>query len=213
MKRNIRLAVTACLALGLLTFAKSSVAAEQTWLENIGVRGAVDWGVGRAENPNQTIKTRTLSAFGLSAMPGYKIGAFMPGVLAEYRFIGQLTDPVDVGQTNLRGWQYLLGVGTTFQIAERWTLMGSFDFWGSYKLSKTTIVGQESKYQSPLGFRVAGGYVLNSLLPWTLPVKLSAEANFKYVAWGKTSLGGDAADIGGNKLHQWTAGVGLSAYY
>ncbi len=130
-----------------------SLAASEVAHAKLSLKGSVLLGahggmgtMGNSSNPN-----RSMSSFGLHLMPALKFGKFMIGPMAQYQFVGQMTDPAEVSDVNLGGTGYLVGAGIGFTL-KRFLIRASYDFLGSNTGSVKTASGETSVYQKGTGF-------------------------------------------------------------
>ena len=176
-------------------------------LADIGIDGGVHWGLG--ETNSDSMDKRTMNTASITAMPGYRIGSFMPGIFGEFRFEGQTTKPAEVNDTNFKGSGYLLGVGTTYDI---WNLniMGGISFLGNYSPSKQTIGKEELTYKTPMGMHLKAGY---KILPF-----LTADIYSSFVAYKTVDINNTVKDTKtendlGSWVRHWNAGIGASVHF
>lgn len=174
--------------------------------EYFGVHGGINWGIGKGKNSTGSTQSRTLNTIGIQALPGYKLSTgvtpdFLIGPLLEYTFVGQNTEPSSVGNSNLRGSGYMIGLGVQTDFGPI-VLLGSFDFIGQYSLSENTTAGLETKFKSPIGFRLLAGYPIMPMM--------TADLMFSMHSYKTNVLGGSDVDISSNKLTRWTVALGVS---
>lgn len=77
-------------------------------------RGGVHWGLGRLSNKVNSIPERTMNTIDATVYGGWRFGAFLPVVYGEVRLVGQNTEASEVGDTNMKGFGYLLGLGLEY---------------------------------------------------------------------------------------------------
>lgn len=158
--------------------------------------------MGRVKNSSGSIQARTINTLALDVLPGVNYMNFLIGPNFQYGLTGQNTDPATVGDTNVKGSGWLLGLGTRVNLGMV-VVGGSLDFFGKYSLSNNTTGGVKSSYSKPLGFRLRGGY------PLPYP-GLTADLNLSWHQYKQNTLGTQTIDIGSDKYSEWTIGVGVS---
>jgi hypothetical protein len=163
--------------------------------------GGLNWGLGSAASTGGATQARTVNSVEATALPGWQIGNWAPRLVLNYDFTGQNTDPGTVGNTNLRGTGYLVGLGTTYHWT-RWDFQGGLELFGTYTHGEKSSDGRTSSFSKPLGFRLGGSYYFKD--HW------SADALFHYVQYSSNSLGDTTSDISSDKVRFWVLALGVS---
>jgi hypothetical protein len=145
MSRITTLGVLVASALLLPTSAMARLALKAGASAGYGTMGN-----GSNVNPNVAVLT-------FRAMPGVSFGRLTVGAMAQYKLVGQLTDPAEVFDTNVRGSGYTLGGAIALDLG-RLSIQGSYDFLGSYKLSNVDLLGDTLTFSKPSGFTFVVGY-------------------------------------------------------
>lgn len=160
-------------------------------------------GIGRMGNESLTLANRTMSVIDFQFMPGYTIGAFMPGLLLDYRFVGQMTDSVNAGGSDLAGKSFIIGLGTTFLTGD-WKILFSYDLRSRHSLSTNDSSGNHTTYKGS-GFHLLGGYQLAK--NWFF------DGEFVQSSYNTSAVGESESDISSNKVKQWNLSFGVSYTY
>ena len=160
----------------------------------LGLHLASHLGYGKLGSDNNSVKDRSMGVFDIQAMPGYRMGMIMGGILVDYRSTSQLTNEQDVGG-NYRGSGINLGLGAEAGFGPIKALI-SYDFRSRHNLTgtKTTYMGS--------GFRLGMGY---QLLP-----KLYGDIQFSKTTFKTVSVDGSDVDLGSNAVSHWNLGFGIS---
>lgn len=196
---------TALFSISTICAPSSSYALDMSDFSVIG-GGALT--LGSVKNSDDSIQGRLTGAVNLHALPGYKISQFTAGVMAQYRFVGQLVHPSSVGNTNMGAHGYYLGPGGSFQMGP-WLFQASIDLLGSDTLFNGTASGDGDSFSQPLGFTLIAGYALLPQFP-----KLTVDGYFGMHSFSHQTLGSTEVDISSNKLTEIQGGVGASyAFY
>jgi hypothetical protein len=146
---------------------------------------------------------RSMSSFGVHAMPALKLGKFLIGPMAQYQFVGQVTDPSTVGDVNLGGTGYYVGAGLGFAI-KRFLIRASYDFMGSNTGTVLTQDGKTSVYQKASGFT---GLVSFRLKPTS---KVLLDLYVSQHSFKEQSIGGAATDLSSAPMKALFYSVGLT---
>ncbi len=146
---------------------------------------------------------RSMSSFGIHMMPSMKFGNVFIGPMAQYRFVGQMTDPATVGDINLGGSGYDVGLGIGFLMG-RFVFRGSYDLVGSNSLSLPTLAGETSMYQKSSGFTAILSYRIKQNSRVLIDLYVS-QHSFK-----EQSLSGVISDISSTPMKQLFYSLGLS---
>jgi outer membrane protein OmpA-like peptidoglycan-associated protein len=157
--------------------------------------------------PADTMPSRTMNTLTLSAMPGYKIGKFMPGILVDYRIVGQYTAVADVSNQNLRGSGLMFGLGTNYRVAERWMASLGVEFFGKHTLSQQTGAGASAEFKSPLGIKFGASYLVHPDYPAT------ADLSFNYLKYKTLNTGGTDLDLADNGVSHWSIALGVTWHF
>jgi hypothetical protein len=155
-----------------------------------GVRVGASFGFGSFKNSSGSIPGRTMDTLGFQLMPGYRWSDFLFGVLGEFDFVGQTTDPANVGNQNLKGHTLLFGIGAAYRYQD-FDFMAGFEFLGHHNLSNPDPLGQDISYQHPIGFQLQAGY-------FVLPM-VSVDFKFSLVSFKQDSVGGVTSDVSSDK--------------
>lgn len=135
------------------------------------------------ENSEMNLKRRTMSAFSLEALPGYRLRKWIIGPHLDYRWQGQLTSLNGAGGTNLKGRGYLIGISTRYDFSSRLFAQASMDAFGHYSFSKKTSSLEDDGLRSPLGIRLKSGYALIERFP-----NLSFDIDLQYLTFKKIHI-------------------------
>ncbi len=150
-----------------------------------------------------TISNRSMSSFGGHAMPALKLGKFIIGPMAQYQFVGQVTDPTTVGDVNLGGTGYFVGAGLGFFV-KRFLIRASYDFLGSNTGSVQTQDGKTSIYQKASGFTALVSFRLKPTSRVWLDLFVS-QHSFK-----EQSVGGTVSDLSATPMKALFYSAGLT---
>jgi hypothetical protein len=150
-----------------------------------------------------TNANRSMSNFGVHAMPALKLGKFLIGPMAQYQFVGQMTDPATVGDVNLGGTGYIVGAGIGFTI-KRFLIRASYDFLGSNTGVVAAANGQSSVYQKASGFT---GLVSFRLKPTS---KVLLDLYVSQHSFKEQSVGGTITDLSSNPMKALLYSAGLT---
>lgn len=192
--------LSALLLSGFITFTATSTLAKDG--QGYMLSAGADFSLGNMSNKDKTIPGRMMNSLGLDVVTGWMFGHVGPAVYGEYRIVGQMDDPSERSNQNLRGSGYLLGIGAAGTY-EKWSFGLFYDFIGVYNLSNSDSNGNAVDYSSPGGFNLMAGY---EVYP-----KLSVNLVFGMVSYSKSALGSTDTDISSNKMtHFW---YGLGAMY
>lgn len=160
-------------------------------------------GVGRMGNATQSLSSRTMSTFDLQFMPGWRLGSFMPGLLLDYRFVSQMTPKSDVGNSDLAGKSFTMGLGSTVQF-DQWKLLFSYDFRSRHSKNEANSANQSTSYAGS-GFHFLAGYGFAS--NWFFDVSFSKQN------YNSSDTGGLETRLDADVLTHWNLGFGISYSY
>jgi predicted porin len=153
---------------------------------------------GRIGNESGTISERSMSAFDIQAMPGYRIGNFMPGLLIDYRFLAQLGRNDEYENTDYGGRSLILGLGTTAEF-DAIKILFSYDF-----RARHNSATPDSLYKGS-GFHFTLGYFF-------MP-KLSIDFAYSKSTYSKVETDGVESMVSDDRLKNWNFGLGISYSY
>jgi hypothetical protein len=211
----MRAALIYSLFLVFLTLGQTTLADEakdstdsSTPTENrFGAQGSLSFGLGTGSNNSGSIPSRAMNILSLRALPGYRLGRWMPGLYLDYHFVGQTAEPSSVSNQNLGGAGYLVGLGGTFDW-NKFNFLLAVNFYGSYTLSTQAFGGQTSVYSAPLGFVAMANYqVLKNYPDWLAGLFVQS------TAYSTSTLGGTSVDVSSNKLTLTFYGLNASYHY
>ena len=150
----------------------------QELLSHLGGTIGASWSIGKLNNNGMGLNSRTMDAFSLEALPGYRLDNWFVGPDFDYRWQGQITSLDGAGGTNLRGHGWLLGVGAGYRLDEQFSLQAAFNFLGKYSFRNQTSTIEDDHLSSPLGLRVKGQYMI-SRYPF------SVDLDLQFQRWGE----------------------------
>lgn len=195
-----------CYFIGLGVFALSSLlpfaASAHSLIQNLGLNLSASYEIGRLGNTDAGLQNRTMTAESLQALGGYALSpSWLLGASFNYRFQQQQTALADVGNTNLAGNAWLIGVGAQYLMNDHWSLQGALHFLGKYSFKERNIAGQEGKLNSPKGIDLKVQYRLEKESPWSI----DAVGNF--ISWGKITANDTDLE---QASKQWMLGLGIT---
>lgn len=189
----------ASIALPVIIFATvCAQAQESTWALPL----SASVGIGSIEDSRLNLKSRTMSALSLEALPSYRLGKWMLGPHLDYRWQGQASGLDSAGGTNLKGHGYLIGLGARSDFSERFFAQASVDFFGQYIFDKQTYAGEDDRLKSPLGIRVKSGYAFIKKVP-----NLTFDIDLYYLTFRKIEISQVNSEADTNQL---MASVGIT---
>lgn len=201
--KNILKSASVLSSLAALFITPNAFGAESHLLKKFGGTLGVSTEVGRLGNSGMDLQDRTLTAFSLEGLAGYRYNSqWLFGLDLNYRIQPQMTSVSDAGGTNLKGKGWLLGLGAQYRINELWAVQGAVDFTGKYEFDKQTAAGQDDHLHAPLTLRLKAQYFF--LPRWT------ADASANYIRWSKFHVSG--ADHS-EASSQWMVGVGITYHF
>jgi outer membrane protein OmpA-like peptidoglycan-associated protein len=159
-------------------------------------------GIGSMKDSDMNLKSRTMSALSLEALPSYRLGKWLLGPHLDYRWQGQMTNLNSAGGTNLKGHGYLMGLGARHDFTHRFFTQASVDFFGQYDFSKQTSAHEDDKLKTPLGVRVKSGYAFIEKIP-----NLTFDIDLQYLTFKKIHISQTESNATTN---QWMASVGVT---
>jgi len=192
--RNRVLTILSMLALA--TF--STHAQESKWALPL----SASVGIGSMKDSKMNLKSRTMNAISLEALPSYRFGKWMLGPHLDYRWQGQVSSLDAAGGTNLKGHEYLIGPGARFDFSDRFFAQVSVDLWGQYVFDKQTYAGEDDKLKSPLGIRIKSGYAFIKNIP-----NLTFDIDLQYLTFKKIEISQVNSEATTNQL---MASVGMT---
>lgn len=159
-------------------------------------------GIGSMQDSKMDLKSRTMSALSIEALPSYRLGQWMLGAHLDYRWQGQVTGLEAAGGTNLKGRGYLIGLGARYNFTDRFFAQTSVDFLGQYDFDKQTYANEEDGLRLPLGIRVKSGYAFIEKIP-----NLTFDIDLQYLTFKKIHISHVESDADTNQL---MASVGVT---
>jgi hypothetical protein len=185
-------------ALGMVSY---SASAEESGFHTTVIPG-VSYGLGTIKNKSDTIKSRSINTVFVHALLGLGVGPVTIGGMGQYRFVGQITDPKKVDDTNMSGVGYYagpalaIGLGPiVFQVA--------YDLAGDDHLLVETEAHEQVVYSKPSGFTALLGVLLGKSL--LIDLHFSSH-NFSQVSNGQVKH--DITDDKMTEIH-YGAGIGV----
>lgn len=170
-----------------------------------GMTLGADYTYGQIGNDDRGIVDRDMTAFGLKALPGVRLGnSWLVGLDLNYVFQQQQTSLSKAGNVNWAGEGYQLGIGAQFYPNEAWALQAAVDFVGEYDFKRDTAAGQNDNLKEPVSLKAKAQYFFKPGLP------LSLDAVAGYTMWNTLHVGGvDYSE----KSNQWVVGLGLTYHF
>lgn len=159
-------------------------------------------GLGSMNGADTDQKHRKMVAYSFDALPSYRVGQWLLGPHFDLRIQNQLTSLTNAGGTNLRGRGWLLGVGTRYNVNDRFFVQGVVDFLGYYDLVKDTSTAEDDGIESPLGLRVKTGYAFLEKIP-----NLTFDVDLQYLTYRTLHISGVDQN---KKFNQVFASVGVT---
>ena len=166
---------TALLALGRVPQAQAF-----EWY-NITIPVSASLTVGSLKNTDYFLRTRTLNALSLEALPNYPLGNIRVGPHFEYSYQSQLRNVTSILETNLKGHVLTAGLGARSWLTNRIYAQIAIDIAGKYYLGQATEVGNRAYFKDLLaGYRLKLGYrFLNRV------TRLTADFDASYLRFRK----------------------------
>lgn len=197
----------------LLTIFTSLLCGASSWIpEEADVLPGFDVGYGTMKNNDGSIGKRRMITYAPWIMPGYRFydkwifPEIMPALFFEYRYMGQLTNVNKVGNSNMQGTGYNLGLGVRAKLP--WynlSVLGALELFGSHKLNIETALGQEIEYGDRRGIRLGVSYDLLE----SLAVHLSVQ----YARFDKYEIDGSDRKLNSNsRLYEASLRLGVIIY-
>lgn len=152
-------------------------------------------GIGTLKSDDMNLKSRTMNALSLEALPSYRLGKWLIGPHLDYRWQGQTTSLSDAGGTNLKGTGWLVGVGARHDFNEKFFMQGAIDLLGAYDLTKDTAANEDDNLKNPLGVRVKTGYAFLERIP-----NLTFDADLQYLRFNTIHIAGQDHSATFNQL-------------
>lgn len=159
-------------------------------------------GIGTMASGGMNVKSRTMNALSIEALPSYRMGKWLIGPHLDYRVQGQVSSLSDAGGTNLKGSGWLIGLGVRHDFDDKFFVQGAIDFLGAYDLSKDTAAGEDDNLKAPIGLRAKTGYAFLERIP-----NLTFDADLQLLQYKTIHIGGADRD---ETFNQLMASVGLT---
>lgn len=160
--------------------------------------------LGSLSNSQVGLNSRIMSVSRLESLIGYKTKTWILGIDFDYRWQDQLTSLENAGGTNLRGSGWLLGIGTRYQIDEKWSIQSSIGFLGRYRFAKQTYASEDAGLGGPLSVGLKAQYFFLEGKP------LSADLNLNWIRYGDLRILSTDYTATSNSF---LVGVGLSWHF
>lgn len=161
-------------------------------------------GFGKVANETNSVQNRTVGAMDLQAMPAFRYDAFMLGLMMEYRLLGQLDKPINVGYTDLSGSEFLYGPGLAAHFSSL-KLLVAYVLSSSYTVSNPGTSIHEQAYSSGEG--------IEAILGMEIAASWYFDFIFSQLSYSKVTSDSIESDISANKLSHWNFGFGVSYSY
>ncbi len=151
------------------------------------------------------VQSRSMVNYGIDGWLGYRfpLGStfrFLLGANGQFELMRQTTDPATVGESNIYGSCYVLGVGGGLQYG-RVQLLSSRDLTSQFSLTAPTSSASASSFKKGSGFRVELRYALAPHYQMGLHY---GSLSFKSQTIGATDL-----DLSANLLSLKTYGISV----
>ena len=170
----------------------------------IGAQAGAYWGLGTMHDATGSINSRVMDTASFDGLVGYRFAGLLIGALGEYQLVGQLTDPVKVSNTNMRGNGWLAGAGLGYSLLFL-DLSGGVFFLGKHSNTNADVYGNFVSFGNPLGLEFTAGF---RILPG-----FSVDAKVSITRYGKLTGGTTDYDISENRLMVRDAALGVSFHY
>ena len=161
----------------------------------------VSYGVGKMQNNDLNLVSRTMAGASLNGFGGYSFGRWMIGLDFDYTWTSQLSELSNTGNTNLKGRGWIFGVGAKYELSSYVAFQGTFGFLGNYTFFQQTASGQSASMTCPLSFRLKTQFFTVANSP------LSLDVDLRYISWVNYYVEQAQAS---QTTSQWSAGLGVT---
>ena len=179
---------------------------DSRWGDRVGLSIGGSYTAGSMENNGMGLPSRTMGVGSLEGLLAYKIFPnWQVGLDLDYSIVRQLTGLADAGGTNLKGHEWVLGIGTRYTFNNNWAIQGSVGLFGYHWFDNRTGSSRPDHLTHPITVRIKPQWFPFAAIP-----NLSLDADFRYQHWSTFNVQGTEHD---QTTTQFFGGLGLTYHF